>query len=1513
MSFIKKVKKSFSLKILLLIVSIAAVPYIVLNILTVSFVRNNISNQTQQSLQAVSTLKKEQIIKYFDKQINTVEILANTKNMFSLSKDYDNKVYNENISARFQNYIRVNKFDAMYIYNRNREVIYSTAHDISSINTDTKLLYKKPPFISYLKRNLQNNSNIDITDFYNDFIDNDSPMMYIVAPMTNDKEADNIYYLIFALSPKGINDIVVEESILGETGETFLIGDDNLMRSNSKFVKNQAILSKQVNTKGFDYRLITNPTTKDEAKYGTINDYRGVDVYSYQEPLKLSEKFNTDFDWIIIAEIDSKEALGFSNSLILFYIIFGFIVFLLIILISKYFSRLITSPIVNLTKIANKMTIGETPETIRVQSIDEIGSLTRSFRKLQVGVKKITETAISISGGNYDTRLTPRSKHDLLINSLNTMSNSLAESQDKHQELLNEVRKNNQEIEQILSCTRPIVAIGKDYKIEKVNETFCSLFNTHEDLIGKKCYEVLDLEICHSDECVMKQIMKTHTKYTKHIKTDMNNGSVSDIFITGVALKDLDDNVIGVVENISDISESVKNQKEIEERTEEVELKNWYKTGETLLLENLRGEISHHDLTKNAITFLVKYIDAQIGAIYLISESDRNILQLTSSYAFSSRNHVSNKIRPGEGLVGQAFLEKEMILLHDVPKDYITINSGLGKTPPKNIIVIPIKFENKVLGVIEIGSIKNFTQKQVSFLESIIDSLGVSINSCFAREKMQILLDMTQQQAEELQVQQEELRVANEELKEQTEELRATSEKLKIQQDELQEANISLEEKTEYLEEKKREIQIKNDEITEAKKILEIKAKQLAQASKYKSEFLANMSHELRTPLNSLLILSKDLADNNDNNLSDDQIEAATIIHNSGKDLLDLINDILDLSKVEAGKMSVDFEEVSIKDILSNIYGIYHRTAEEKGVKFTTACSPNLPSEIVTDQQRLRQIIKNLLSNSFKFTHEGSITLDVIGVDEDEFFANNDQLKDYIVIKVTDTGIGIANEKQEAIFEAFQQADGTTSRKYGGTGLGLSISKELTHLLKGEIYLESKLNEGTTFRLLLPIKPNDEVMLNEIKTRSKIKMPKIDDVETETKKKGKENSVVQAPHIDDDRKLINAENVNKVILSIEDDLTFAEILKQFCHKQELLFVHASEGKSGLKLAKEIKPRAIILDIMLPGMDGWEILSKLKKDKELESIPVQIMSANDIDEENLAFPVFGVLNKPIDKNNLINFFQNVTKDNNQTSSHILVIGEKNSLNNELSELGDLNNLHVEYTDKLSALLDEKIIDACNFILINIDNKVNSFEELDKILTKTKDDIPSIIVFCDNDNIPSVKFDLNTKIKSIIVKGGKSSERVIDEINNISKIKKEDTTNNSIPTVSMKTDKDKPLKGKKILVVDDDIRNIFAVSHVLESRDMNVNTAVNGQKALDILDQEDDFDIVLMDIMMPVMDGEEATKKIRQINKFKNLPIIVLTAKAMKGDKERFLNAGASDYLAKPLDVDKLLSTLRVWLS
>jgi len=794
---------------------------------------------------------------------------------------------------------------------------------------------------------------------------------------------------------------------------------------------------------------------------------------------------------------------------------------------------------------------------------------------------------------------------------------------------------------------------------------------------------------------------------------------------------------------------------------------------------------------------------------------------------------------------------------------------------------------------------------QMEFLTKIGENIAIVINAAQSRTKLKELLEETQRQAEELETQQEELKQSNEELQEKTELLEKSESAVKTQQEELQQTNEELEEKANLLEEQK-------EKLENAKMDIETKARELEVTSKYKSEFLANMSHELRTPLNSVLILAQLLAENKNSSLAAKEVEFARNIYNSGTDLLDLINEILDLSKVESGKMELDISAVPFTEVQSDITAMFSEVAKNKAIDFSfNVNGKGLKATIETDKQRLEQILKNLLSNAFKFTGKGGrVQLFIDNANKGEINFKNKKLyhaASIISISVTDTGIGIPADKLGIIFEAFQQADGSTKRKYGGTGLGLSISRELANALGGEIHLQSEEGKGSTFTLYLPSAFDPSIpdpAERSIEVKGKMEIPV---------QKGKKIQplAIAEGEADDDR--YNIQDNDKVVLIMEDDKEYAQVLLSFARERKCKGVIAHEGNTGLSYARHYKPDAIILDMKLPVMDGAEVLKQLKMDPDLRHVPVQIISGYDRKKEGLELGAFDFMQKPISKNDLQNVFNKIEDFISKKLKKLLIVEDNEDQNNAIRELIGNGDVKCFSAYSGSTAYEMMVKDSFDCVIVDLGlPDMTGFDLLQKI--KDNNDLRKtpIIVYTGKDLTKDESNKLNKLANTVVLKTVDSTERLLDETTLFlhrveSRLPKE---KQNIIRKLHKTDE--VLKGRKVLIVDDDIRNIYSLTNALEEEGLDCLTAENGKAALQMLAENPGIDIVLMDVMMPEMDGYDATKEIRSINKYAKLPIIALTAKAMKGDREKCLSVGMSDYISKPVNIEQLLSLMRVWL-
>ncbi|HVD60162.1 MAG TPA: HAMP domain-containing protein [Gemmatimonadaceae bacterium] len=985
----------------------------------------------------------------------------------------------------------------------------------------------------------------------------------------------------------------------------------------------------------------------------------------------------------------------------------------------------------------------------------------------------------------------------------------------------------------------------------------------------------------------------------------------------------------------NNLNQMIANLKDTTEKNTE---QDWLKTNLAKFSRMMQGQKDLEAVSKLIMSELTPLVSAHHGAFYIMEhEQNTPILKLIASYAYKERKHVANRFHLGEGLIGQAALEKKPILLTGVPPDYIRISSGLGEAPPRNILVLPVLFEGEVKAVIELASFLPFSQIHQLFLDQLAESVGVVLNMIAANMRTSELLEQSQSltlelqsQSQELQQQQEELKKSNSELEAQTKSLRASEELLRDQQVELQQVNEELEEKASLLAEQNRKVEQKNDEVEAARVALEEKAEQLAVSSKYKSEFLANMSHELRTPLNSLLILSKLLTDNKEGNLTAKQVEYAKTIHSSGSDLLSLINDVLDIAKVEAGKMEVNPSDVSIRELSETLHRSFDAVATEKKLGFTVDTAPDVPETIRTDGQRLEQVLRNLLSNAFKFTTEGSVAVNVRRADKTRRFAHPalDASPTVLAFSVTDTGIGIPKDKQRLIFEAFQQADGTTSRKFGGTGLGLSISREIAKLLGGEIRVESSPGKGSTFTLFLPssyreiegpgtVRRATPTGGTDTQTRNPYVRPNPTWRPTPTPSRGSPAAVMPERRakqyvVEDDHE--NIEPGDKTVLIIENDVNFAKVLLDMARQKQFKGIVALDGDNGLAAAQEYRPDAITLDIDLPGMDGWKVMERLKHDPNTRHIPIHIISGIERRQQGLKAGALAYLVKPVSQEALDEAFGRITNFLNDIPKHLLVVEDDEKQREAIVDLIAHEDVEITAVDSAEKA-EEELNSGKHYDCVVLDlglSGTSGFDFLEKIKSNPAMMELPIIIYTGKHLSAAEETRVKKYAETIIIKDAKSPERLLDEtalfLHRV-EAKLPDTKRKMLEQLH---DADAVIAGKRVLIVDDDVRNIFSLTSVLEDHGMNVRFSENGKDALAALESDPEVDVILMDVMMPEMDGYETMQKIREDARFKSLPIIALTAKAMKGDREKCIAAGASDYIMKPVDTEQLISLLRVWL-
>ncbi len=917
--------------------------------------------------------------------------------------------------------------------------------------------------------------------------------------------------------------------------------------------------------------------------------------------------------------------------------------------------------------------------------------------------------------------------------------------------------------------------------------------------------------------------------------------------------------------------------------------KEWLQTGIAELNEGLIGEKNLASLTQKVLGFVSAYTASQTGAFYLLEE-DKS-LRLSAGVALNA-DRLKVHIGPGEGLAGHTAQTGKETLVQNIQDPELTVDYSGGSLKPKAIFVVPVYYEAQVKGVMEIASLSPYDAAAIEFVKVAAYNAGIAVNSAIDHQCQQDLLHETQAQSEELQTQHEELQNMNTELMAQAEKLQASEEELRVQQEELQQANQELEERSRLLEER-------NELILERNLEIQAKAEELAISTKYKSEFLANMSHELRTPLNSILLLSRLLSDNHEGNLSGDQVEYAAVIQASGKGLLTLIDEILDLSKIEAGKMDLEWSNVSIETVSKEISSLFAPIAKEKGLAFTVEADGGIAS-VETDKLRLEQILRNLISNALKFTKKGSVALKM------------EKQSDAVAFTVVDTGIGIATEKQQTIFEAFQQADGSTRRQFGGTGLGLSISRELAKLLGGEIKLKSEEGQGSEFTLLLPLHQGQTIEKPQHSASGNgMKMPQADAAVNENAPSQFISQTIPEA-IPDDRDKITAGD--KILLIIEDDTAFAKIILDYTRKQGYKGVVAVRGDEGIALARSLKPAGILLDIQLPVRSGWEVMDELKGDAATRHIPVHMMSSVEAKNKSLTKGAVDFINKPVAFEQLGEVFKKIEQALNRHPKKVLIVEENPMHAKALAYFLENYNVATEVKNSIGEGVKALNRNEVDCVILDMGIPAhNSYEVLEDVKkTPGFENLP-IIIFTGKNLSHIEERKIKRYADSIVIKTAQSYQRILDEVSLFLHLVEENKKNGTSQKARKLGRLSDVLNGKTVLIVDDDVRNIFSLTKSLEGQGVNVVSAVDGEDALvQLKEAGGKVDLVLMDMMMPEMDGYESTRQIRANAAYRALPVIAVTAKAMTGDREKCIAAGASDYITKPVDVDQLLSLLRVWL-
>ncbi|MCP5048987.1 MAG: response regulator [bacterium] len=1608
-----------------------------------------------QSLNSISRLKTEYINSFFDERKKNLQLLSqlttSVNGVNRIIEEYKKKgdslkayvgsyEYDEltvQVEDDLDSFQRTYDYEDIYLIDLEGNILFSLIDESVRGENVFKGKYSGTVFSKTCREALETERPLfsDIEFFV-------SPearrAAFLIQVMTD--EFESVGLMAVRVRTGEINKIMQENYEASETGETYLVGDDLKMRSDSRFDSESTILVRTVDTEGTKLwqekqtSIPQSPERKGLPQSNTeilnYENYRGERVLGVNYNLESLRKLGVE--WGLIAEINESEAFQSARSLrmIAFFIIIATLT--IVFVISIFVARRIVKPILQMSSWAKRVAIGDLSYEEITSQKNEIGEMNASFKDVVDSFRSVTQVcetiavgdfsktvairsekdalgkavnqmkdnlvdvvrqADSISMGDFASEVVPRGEKDALGIALGRMTQTLRDAALVAEEvsigdyslkmeikgekdmlgnalnqMIERLKESNidtqRKIDYLNNVPTPVHVIDTDFNIQFINKSGATLAGkTVDECMSKKCYSLFNTTHCRTDKCRAYRAINRNQVLAGEMVAQLPQCDLSMRY-TSAPLTDHSGTITGAIQYMVDISDEMQVVElaekisqgdysvDIEKRSDDdrlsdalnlmthslreavlqAERQNWLKTGQTELNNRMRGELDIPDLSRNIISYLTTYLDAQVGLLYFVSKTDN--LKLVGSYAVGKEKGTLKKFKFGEGVIGQAAQENRMITISGIPEDSIKVRAGFGEILPRNCIVIPFSYEGSVIGVIEIASVYTITELQHEFLMQSLENIAIALNSAESRGHLKELLQKTQEQAEKLQTQQEELRQSNEELEGQTKALIASETNLQSQQEELRVINEELEERTKALEKQKADIQQKNKELLVARNEIGKKAKDLEEVSKYKSEFLANMSHELRTPLNSILILSQLLSNNADENLSEKQVEFSKTIHSSGSDLLALINEILDLSKIEAGMMDIRIEKVQLDDFAGNISRVFKPVASNKGVEFVMDIRKDeIPEDIYTDVQRAQQVVKNLLSNAFKFTDEGSVTLSIYRPSpETDLSQSGLKRETSIAFSVKDTGIGIPTDKQNIIFEAFRQEDGTTSRKYGGTGLGLSISRELAFLLGGEIKMSSKKGEGSIFTLYLPeklaaagkripmelsfksIDIDDTPMPEEeggLPTGGEAVIDETADLHTGDPSARDFQDPDHEREIRDDRRTLKPGE--KSLLIIEDDPAFSKVLLELAQDKDFKCIVAEDGETGLHFADFYKPSAIILDVGLPGISGWEVMDRLKRNPETRHIPVHFMSAADKSMEALNMGAIGYLSKPVSTESIDTAFGKIEKVLSKPVKKLLVVDSDEKEHGSIKELvdsGDVATVIATSGKKALALLEKGDFDS---IILSPNLKdMPGFELLEEIKRQPNISQLPIIVYTEKELSLPEQATLHKYAESITIKDVRSLDRLFAETTLFLHRVEADMPESKQRLLNRMVDKQDVLKGKKILVVDDDMRNVFALTSILEDNGMQTVVGKNGQEGINKLRGEPDISLVLMDIMMPVMDGYDAMRAIRNDTEFSKLPIIALTAKAMKGDRSKCVAAGASDYLAKPVDSDKLLSLLRVWL-
>lgn len=1252
-----------------------------------------------------------------------------------------------------------------------------------------------------------------------------APQLYMAVPVF-DAQEQLTAVLIEQLSTAPFVEMTNQVGGLGEEGELVLVGEDLLMRANPRLSAGDSILRRKADTPAVQAAL--------EGRTGTnvVLDYRGVEVVAAYSPLGLKKALRSSFEWVLVAKQNTSEAFAPLVRVVEEALALGLGALLLAAALGVVLSRSMVKSVRQLATAADSVAAGDLESDFSASGIDEIGQLGEALHRMQSSLREGREARARIEEVQRRTAEYTRSLIEANLD--------------------------------------PLIATGMEGTITDVNRaTETATGFTRAELVGTDFAQYFtDPEGARE---IHREVLREATVRGYPLELRQRQGATIAVLYNASVYKDESGQVLGVFAAARDVSAQ--------------RAADWLKSALSQLDDALRGEDDSVRLAKKVTTEVCTCLDAAVGLLYLTEDeaAEPGTLALAASYAYKDESHLPKRFHPGEGLVGQAALDGQQIILQSPPEDYLRVVSGLGEAPPRSICVTPIAYDGQIRGVLEIGTMRDFDGPHREYLARAVKVIGVTFETVRGRTRLAAELSRSQEMGEELAAQQQELKAANEDLQEQTTALVHSERTMQLQQEKLRVSNEELAQNNSLLERQSRQVEAARREIAE-------KAEALALASKYKSEFLANMSHELRTPLNSLLLLARGLVDDREGNLTPDQVESARVIHASGCDLLSLINEILDLAKIESGRMQLAVAEVPLAEIADQVQDAFAHMAKAQGLALHVEVDPALPPTLRTDPKRLQQVLKNLVSNALKFTEAGSVTV--------RFHRLGTGASQLLAIAVTDTGIGISPENQRIVFEAFQQVDGGTARKYGGTGLGLSISRELTRALGGELSLVSELGKGSTFTISLPDQGQAEPGQPAVRPS------------TQPLDRGADTRARPLGEVPDDRDALATGD--PTILVIEDDVRSARIVLAHCRGKGFKCLVATTGEEGLDLARRHPLRGIILDLTLPGIDGWAVLETLKAEPRLRNIPVHIVSAEEPTGVAQGRGAVGHLPKPVRPEDLDRVIDALEAGNHREVKRLLIVEDDTTMRRHLVEL--LNDKNVRVDEAGSAAEADRAIRGGHYdgVILDLGLWDMGGDDLLRALVRDGVELPPVIINTARELTREEEARLREHAASIIIKDVRSEGRLRDEVSLFLHRAGHDLPPPQQRILHDLDTSDAGFQNKRVLVVDDDMRSAFALSRLLTARGFSVVKAENGDKALKALHDGPAVDLVLMDVMMPVMDGHEAIRHIRSQPQFAGLPIITLTAKAMSGDREKSLAAGANDYLTKPIDPETLFSMLRVWL-